>query len=78
MIQKGNHLYSCKNITDESVKELKNCHILYLSGTNVTDESVKELKNCHELYLYKTKITDTIVKELRNNGCIVNKIIVVL
>ena len=31
-------------ITDESVKELKNCHTLVLSWTKITDESVKELR----------------------------------
>jgi hypothetical protein len=47
---------SITNITDESVKELKNCHTLYLSGCeNITDKSVKELKklSCIEFKFYK-------------------------
>src|SRR5579863_10351023 len=46
------------------VKELKNCHTLYLSNTNITDASVRELKNCHTLDLSYTKVTDASIKEL--------------
>jgi len=45
-------------ITDESVKELKNCHTLDLNWTNVTDESVKELKNCHTFLMFTKVILD--------------------
>ena len=41
-----------QNITDEGVKELKNCHILDLRYCQkITDSSIKELKNCHTLDL---------------------------
>lgn len=57
---------SSTNVTDEDVKELKNCHVLWLQWTNVTDESIKELGKCNTLNLYATKITDKSVKELKN------------
>ena len=60
-------LYNTK-VTDESVKELKNCHTLNLGDTEVTDESVKELKNCHTLNLSFTNVTDECKIYLRNEG----------
>ena len=36
---------SYTDVTDESVKELKNCHTLNLGWTNVTDECRKYLQN---------------------------------
>ena len=50
----------CRQITDDSVKELRGCHTLYLGGCDkITDESVKELRSCHTLYLNGCeKITD--------------------
>jgi len=57
---------SFTDVTDESVKELKNCHTLNLGWTKVTDKSVKELINCHILNLRSTKVTNESVKELKN------------
>ena len=56
-----------QNITDESVKELKNCHTLDLSYCkNIMDEGINELKNCHTLDLSGCQnITDEGVKELK-------------
>ena len=59
--------FSYTKITDDIVKELKNCHTLYLRECKITDASVKELKNCHTLYLsYCKRITDASVKKLKN------------
>ena len=34
-----------RDVTDKEVKELKNCHTIYLFGCkNITDECIKELK----------------------------------
>ena len=52
--------FSNSLITDEIVKELRNCHTLNLNDCNkITDESVKELRNCHTLDLsYFIAITE--------------------
>src|SRR5438132_9403249 len=48
----------CRNITDDSIKELKNLHTLYISYMNITDAGIKELKNLHTLYANGMSITD--------------------
>ena len=62
------HIFSNCDV-NKFIKELKNCHTLYLSWTNITDASVKELKNCHTLYLRGTNITDKCINKLRSYGC---------
>src|SRR3984885_15152308 len=53
-------------ITDESVKFLRKCHILNLTGCKITDKSVKLLGKCHTLNLSKCwRITDESIKLLR-------------
>src|SRR3984885_14938426 len=56
--------FNNSNITDKSVKLLRNCHTLDLSWCNkITDESVKLLGNCHKLNLsHCDQITDENVK----------------
>src|SRR3984885_4100892 len=59
--------FNNRNITDESVKLLGNCHTLDLSCPKITDESVKFLGNCHTLGLSHCHlITDESVKLLGN------------
>ncbi len=50
-------------ITDENVKELQACHILYFSGCNkITNKRVKELRDCHTLDIsYCNKITNKLI-----------------
>ena len=58
--------FSYTKITDNIVKELKNCHTLDLSHCRITDASVKELKNCHTLDLNDCQgITDSMKEKLK-------------
>lgn len=60
------NLSYCKKITDDGVKELKNCHTLHLHDTNISDVSVQELTKCHTLNLACSKVTDRSVIQLTN------------
>ena len=61
-----------EEVTDEEIKELKNCHILDLSFCkNVTDEGVKGLKKCHTIDLMGTKVTKECIKKIKESGCMV-------
>lgn len=61
---------SFTNVTDECLKNLKNCRELNLVGCDyVTDIGVKELKHCHILHISNyIHITDECIKELRCCG----------
>ena len=62
------NLSYCYNITNTSIKKLKNCHTLNLSHcSNIRDIGIKELKKCHTLNLsHCIFITDIGIKKLKN------------
>ena len=63
-------LSGCR-ITDESLRHLNKCKILYLAScSKITDKGIKLLTNCRDLLITDCpQISNNCIQSLQKNGC---------